>query len=253
MRDTPNLLPLLYATDSTYGWSRGMRAISHALLAELPPVQRALEIGCGAGRFLREYAMRHPDCQVVGLDLNPMALGYAQAQGTAPARPSTPEFLCGNLLHLPFADNSFGLVTAFDVYDQSDVDLVAALAESHRVLVADGLLLLRVSAYRWLESAHDRAFNTGQRYNRGPLIQTLQGADFCPFRVTYANMLLALPVIALRLAQKWGGLPYDPTVYAAPLHNWLMARCLQCEAAWLAHSDLPFGISLYVLARKQAQ
>lgn len=252
MRDTPNLLPLLYATDSTYGWSRGMRAINHALLAELPPVQSALEIGCGAGRFVREYALRHPRCQVVGIDLNPVALGYAHAQRGEQDTPSVPDFLCGNLLQLPFADNSFGLVTAFDVYDQSGVDLVAALAESYRVLAADGLLLLRVSAYRWLESAHDRAFNTGQRYNRGTLIQALQGTGFCPFRVTYANMVLALPVIALRLAQKWGSLPYDPTVYAAPLHNWLMARCLQGEAAWLVHQDLPFGISLYVIAEKQA-
>lgn len=230
-----------------------MRAINHALLADLPPVPTALEIGCGAGRFLREYATRYPECRIVGLDRNPVALGYAQAHLSIQEVASAPNLLRGDLAQLPFPNNLFGLVAAFDVYDQTGVDLAAALTESGRVLVPNGLLLLRVSAYPWLESAHDRAFNTGQRYNRAPLIQALQQTGFCPFRVTYANMVLALPVIALRLAQKWGGLPYDPTIYAAPLHNWLMARCLQGEAAWLARHDLPFGISLYVLARKQAQ
>ncbi len=249
MSNPPDLLPLLYATDATYGWSQGMRAINHALLTphdSLANQGPALELGCGAGLFAREYAAMHGEQTVVGTELHPLALGHANA--AAPV--SALHFARADLHQLPFANATFALIAAFDVYDQQGVQLQTALVESHRVLQPTGLLCLRVSAHPWLESAHDRAFNTAQRCERSGLIAALGQAGFRPLRVTYANMLLALPVIGLRLAQRHVGLPYDPTIYQSPLHNWLIARALQTEALLLRNRDLPFGISLYVLAQK---
>src|SRR5690606_42058288 len=44
----PSLLPLLYAGDESYGWSEGMRAVTHALLANVTlPEGAVAEAGCG--------------------------------------------------------------------------------------------------------------------------------------------------------------------------------------------------------------
>jgi len=243
-----NLLPLLYAIDEEYGWSQGMRAINHALLAShIGPGATILEIGCGSGQFLAELAQRQPLAQVVGLDLNGQALRHAQQRAV-----TNSALMQANLLALPIADQSIDLVTAFDVYDQAAVALVAALAESRRILRSTGLLLLRVSAYPWLEGAHDRAFNTGQRYQAQEVVTALRAVGFTILRVTYANTLFAPLVIPLRLGQRWGLVGLTPQLYTDTGANRALAAALDWEAQWLHHHNLPFGISLYVLARKSA-
>ncbi len=200
-----------------------MRAINHALLTEPRAAAKAiLELGCGSGRFLHELAQRQPQAQLLGTDINPHALGHAQQQSTAIALTQA------DLAHLPFADQSVDLITAFDVYDQSGVYLHGALAESRRVLRNGGLLLLRLSAHRWLEGAHDRAFNTGQRYGRREALKALHRARFNLLRVTYANLLLAPAVIPLRLLQRWGWLKLTTDLYTDSLANRALATALIC-------------------------
>jgi 2-polyprenyl-3-methyl-5-hydroxy-6-metoxy-1,4-benzoquinol methylase len=42
------------------------------------------EIGCGTGAFLRELAAQRPDLRLVGVDLEPKMIDYAQTQNAAP-------------------------------------------------------------------------------------------------------------------------------------------------------------------------
>lgn len=222
-----------------------MRAITHALLrATRLPTGPLLEVGCGAGVFLRELYESRRGVRCFGLDYNSVALAYARQQ------PATLHLSQGDLQQLPFEANYFSLIIALDSFDQRAVNLQQAAAESWRLLQPDGLLLLRVSAYPWLESAHDAAFNTGRRYNRQELIDALTVGGFHLERVTYANSLLAPPVIAQRLLQRWGLLPFADNHEISPFVNRQVARLLRWEANLLPFTDLPFGISLYVLARK---
>ncbi|MEZ4679209.1 MAG: class I SAM-dependent methyltransferase [Caldilineaceae bacterium] len=259
MSEIENLLPLLYAIDADYGWSCGMRAITHSLLADFPaPSPRGaaiLEIGCGAGTFLHEVAYHWPEAVVVGTDLHPLALAHASrspGRGMEVTSQSVVEFAQSDLTRLPFSDGQFQLLLALDVYDQQGVHLAAALAESWRVLAPAGHLLLRVSAYPWLQSDHDRAFQTAHRYGRTALTAAVQAAHFRPLRVTYANSLLAVPVIGLRLLQRWRLLPHTPGLYTDPWSNRVLAAVLRWEARWLRQHNLPGGISLYLIARKEA-
>lgn len=222
-----------------------MRAITHTLLeATRLPAGPLLELGCGAGVFLRELHDHHAGVRCFGLDYSSIALAYAGNQ------PAPLHLSQGDLQQLPFVANHFSLIVALDSFDQQAVNLQQAVRESWRLLRPDGVLLLRVSAHPWLASEHDVAFNTGRRYARQELIDALLAGGFGVERVTYANTLLALPVIAQRLLQRWRLLPFESNHDISPFVNRQVARLLRWEATLLSITNLPFGISLYVLARK---
>lgn len=223
-----------------------MRAITHALLANAWPRRGpVLEVGCGAGSFLHELQVRHPQSVCVGIDRNGVALAYADQQ------PVVLHLAQADLQEVPFAHNHFGLIVALDSFDQRAVNLSQALRESWRLLQPNGLLLVRVSAHAWLHSDHDEAFNTGRRYHQQELTTALRRGGFQIERVTYANSLLALPVIVQRFLQRWQLLPFSSHHTTAPVINKQVARLLRWEARLLQIMNLPFGISLYVLARKR--
>lgn len=224
-----------------------MRAVTHALLPDVfAPTGPILELGCGAGVFTAELTDRYPARFVFGTDIHPLALSYSRHRFT-----ETLNLTGADLQHLPFADTLFSLVLGLDVIDQKGVETNIALAESWRVLQPQGLLLLRVSAYPWLQGTHDAAFNTGRRFVRTDLVKILQSAGFTVLRTTYANTLLAPAIAPIRLLQRWGYLPFRETYYTAPLANRLLAFILQQEARWLHKHSFHFGISLYALAQKK--
>ena len=246
--NTPDaaMLPLLYRTEQRYGWSVGMRAVTLALLSGCAlPHGPVIELGCGGGRLLSELRGTFPDRALYGVDLHPHALAHA-----AVAVESCASLGQAHLHELPFPDGAFALCLALDAFDQRGVQLDRALAESCRILRPDGILLLRVSAYSWLEGPHDIAFNTGHRYEKHDIMQELQQANLVPVRVTFANMLLSGPAGALRLLQRWRLLPFLPSLYTTRILNALLAAALAWEAKWLRAHDLPGGMSLYVVARR---
>ncbi len=219
--------------------------MNHALLTALPvEFGPLLELGCGAGDFSAELAARYPTWPIWGIDFNNLALAYAQQQS------ATAHFIQADLHQLPFPTAHFSAVLAFDTLDQQGVNVLDALAESWRVLRPRGMLLLRVSAHPWLQGQHDQAFHTQQRFTRQQLVEGLQAAHFDVVRVTYANALLALPIVLVRLLQRWRWLPFVPQLYTSPWLNLLLGWALWWEAQWLVQHNLPFGVSLYAVARK---
>lgn len=256
-----HLLPELYRLEQSGGWMQGMRRISHALLAGVQPAGAlCVDIGCGGGMFAAEFAAHHPAAQVVGVDRSATAVATAQAQAgcrqdsaqpaLAQASFAQASFAQADVHSLPFAAGSVGLVTAFDVLDQRQVDMAAALAEIHRLLRPGGLLLLRVSAWPQLAGPHDAAFGTGRRLHADELVEALEQARLRVLHLTYANTLMAGPIAVMRLLQRWGIAPYSAAVHArwadAALHS-----ALGLESAWLRRGRLPIGISLYALAGRQ--
>lgn len=101
-------------------------------LADVRPGTRALDLACGTGDIAFELAER--GASVVGLDITPRMIELARARDRA-AR-----FLVGDMMSLPFADNTFDIVTTG--YGLRNVpDLVVSIAEIRRVLVPGGQLL----------------------------------------------------------------------------------------------------------------
>lgn len=237
---------VMAAVEVSHWWYGGMRAITAALLDPLYGSRRDLRIldaGCGTGGdalFLRRYG------QVVGMDLAPEALELAL--------PRLPGLLTrGSVLDLPFATNSFDLVTSFDVlYHRGVPDEVAALREVRRVLKPAGRLLIRLPAYEFLRSRHDAQVHTRRRYTARSAIDLLAEAGFYVQRWTYAlSVLFPLP-LAQRLLERVLPAPAETESameMPSPLVNSLLRWPFALEAAWIGMgAAFPFGLSVVCLA-----
>lgn len=235
------------AVESRHWWYGGMRVIAAAMIGEAYGGQHALRIldaGCGTGgnlAFLRRYGY------VVGLDLAADALAVSATR--LPGRLAR-----GSVLALPFSDASFDLVTSFDVlYHRAVPDEGQALRETRRVLRPGGRLLIRLPAYEFLRSKHDRAVHTRRRYTIGEVRALLRDQGFRVERCSYVNSLLfPLPLAQRLLERVWPGLERASSDLSmpAPLLNWALGWPLAAEAAWIARGGaFPAGLSIICLAQ----
>lgn len=237
----------LAAVELQHWWHSGMRAIGEALLAPCYAQRRDLRIldaGCGVGGnglFLRRYG------EVIGLDLSPEAVRLAAER--LPGR-----IVQGSVLALPFPDASFDLLTSFDVlYHRGVPDEAAALAEARRVLCPGGRLLMRLPAYEWLRSRHDRQVHTRRRYTAAEVRAMLLAAGFEVEHCTYCLSLLFPLALATRLLERLT--PDRPAESALRLParpvNQTLRLPMAFEAAWIGRGGrFPFGLSVIALARK---
>jgi ubiquinone/menaquinone biosynthesis C-methylase UbiE len=234
------------AVEAAHWWYGGMRAIAAALLDPVYAGRSGLQIldaGSGTGGnalFLRRYG------RVTALDYAREALVLG-----APRLPD--QQVGGSVMELPFADESFDLVTSFDVlYHRGVPDEHAALAETRRVLRPGGRLLIRLPAYEFLRSKHDRAVHTRRRYLAGAVRELLGAAGFYVERCSYVLNSLFPLALAQRIAEKvLPTLEREESDLSLPssLVNTLMRMPMALEAAYLGlGGNLPFGLSIVCLA-----
>ncbi|MER3435138.1 MAG: SAM-dependent methyltransferase [Leptolyngbya sp. ERB_1_1] len=114
-----------------------MRAI-HRIAPDLS-FQDILEVGGGQGGLT---SLLYPRSQITNLDLDPQ---YANAACNQQAQV---RFVCGDATALPFADQSFDVVTMFDVLEHIR-DHKRAIAEAFRVLRPNGFLLVSTPNEHW--------------------------------------------------------------------------------------------------------
>lgn len=237
---------VMAAVEAEHWWYGGMRSISAALLDPIYPQGgniRILDAGCGTGGngiFLQRYG------KVVGMDFAPDALEFGQDRLPG-------ALLGGSVNSLPFADNSFDLVTSFEVlYHKGVPDELVALREVRRVLAPLGRLLIRLPAYEFLVSKHDRAVHTRRRYTAKALRSLLQEAGFYVERLSYVNTLLFPLAVAQRLSERaLPALEHEDSDIRLPMKpiNVAMRWPMATEAAFLEMGGrLPFGLSIIALA-----
>jgi SAM-dependent methyltransferase len=101
----------------------------------LSPGERVLDLGCGAGVFLRMCADR--GARVAGIDASEGLLGIARA------RVPEADLRLGDLQSLPFGDDRFEVVTGFRSFFFAD-DVVAAFREAGRVARPGARVVIQV-------------------------------------------------------------------------------------------------------------
>lgn len=235
----------IFELEEKHWWYLGMRKISQSLLPRIIQGQTDLKIldaGCGAGGmmvYLKNFG------QVWGIDISPEALKFCRKRGLK-------EIKLASIEKIPFENESFDLVTSFDVlYHKWVKNDFLALKEFYRVLKPGGYLLLRVPAYNWLRGKHDKVVYTRHRYNRKELVTETRSAGFKILRATYANTFLFPFAVAKRFLEKI--LPEEKVSDVKPLPkiaNHFLYGILSFEAKIISKTNLPFGLSVFILAQK---
>ncbi len=112
--------------DVMEGWNGWALPLYRHVLQRVPagPGTSVLDVGCGAGRFCRMAADRGAD--VAGIDATGPLVDIARE------RVPDGDFRVGDMEDLPWADDSFDLVTGFNSFFIAD-DMVGALREARRV------------------------------------------------------------------------------------------------------------------------
>lgn len=234
----------IYKLEEKHWWYLGMKKISWNFLKQYLPGKKLkiLDAGCGTGGMMKEMKSLG---DVWGIDLSPYAIKYCREKDLSQVKLASVE-------EIPFDDNCFDLVTSFDVlYHQRVKSDTKAFSEFYRVLKPNGLLLLRVPAYNWLWGKHDLIVATRHRYARNELSKKLQKAGFKIKRATYANTILFPWVLFKRTLEKILSDKESSDVQdTQPIINNFLKQILIFESKILSKFDLPFGLSLYVLAQK---
>jgi SAM-dependent methyltransferase len=258
----------MYELERTHWWFAAKRRVSRTILDSTrrtqPSEDRAvvgqpliLDVGCGTGGNLEWLCARG---RALGIDRSEIALRFCRRRQhearSHKAAPGSVGLICGELLRLPFADNTFSLVTAFDVlYHKWVADDVAAMREMARVCRPGGRILITDSALPFLRGPHDEAYGGARRYTRATLRSVVEQAGCRLIRISYFHFLLFPLIAAVRLKERLFSAPEKARSDLEPVRpmlNALLKAVYAVECPLLRIMPLPFGSSIICLAQKPA-
>jgi SAM-dependent methyltransferase len=253
---------IIFDVEDEHWWFVGRRSIVFALIedalkvnanvfpstAESPSLVKAstaprqiLDIGCGTGATL-DHLKRYGAAQ--GVDVSELALGFCRRRGHE-------RVMLASATDLPFADESFDLVTALDVIEHLDDD-VRGLGEIRRVLKSGAPAVIFVPAFQALWGPNDDQSHHKRRYRLAQLRRQVTAAGLRVERISYANIAMFVPIWAGRkLLNALGNKSQAENQINHPFINRLLSRIFSSEAGWLRRHTLPFGVSIVCVARRE--
>jgi SAM-dependent methyltransferase len=243
------LLEATRRAEQRHFWFRGFRAFVRPLISAAVSGSRSaaiLDCGCGTGANL---VMLSEFGRAFGFDLSWQGLQFAREYGQ-------PRIAHASITNIPFASESFEVVTAFDVlYSLTEEQEASALDEIARVLRPGGTLIINVAALSILRGNHSVFGSEVRRSTRTRLRQIVTAHGFSVERLTYTNFSLFPLMLAVRTAQRVIGLATpeeagtDIMVPPSTVNS-LLASLLRIEASALRVIDMPVGSSLLCVGRK---
>lgn len=224
--------------DDQHFWFKGKNLLIQFLLTKATQTtnQKILVVGAGTGDDLvviKNFG------QLYVLDIEQQALDMIPEGFVV-------EKKCADVCAIPYADNSFDVVVAFDVMEHVQDDQKMA-DEIKRVLKAGGSFVLTVPAFNWLFSGHDKVLHHFRRYNKKMLHAVMK--DFTKSTGGYWFFFLFPPAALSRLLnknsttssmQKLPGIVNTFFYWLLYCENWLMRRGV----------TFPFGLTLYGVYKK---
>ncbi|MCX7765912.1 MAG: class I SAM-dependent methyltransferase [Candidatus Sumerlaeia bacterium] len=237
----------MYALENSYWWFQGRKHIIFSVLNRLnllkaDATQRAIDLGCGTGLILTEL---NNFAFSLGVDFSMSALCFCRKRGLK-------DLICADVNYLPFTDSCCDLVFALDLLEHiSDDEKV--LQEIWRICRPGGMLLLTVPAHQFLWSEHDEALHHYRRYSMSQFYQLIVKSGFIPVKFSYCISFLFLPILIFRRLQKIIKSPAKPKTHLIilpKLINSFLIWLLKLEAKLIRFINLPFGVSILVVAQK---
>ncbi|MGI8469846.1 MAG: methyltransferase domain-containing protein [Pyrinomonadaceae bacterium] len=240
---------IMNRVENSHWWYVGRRAILESFLERISNELRIkvtnhelriLDVGCGTGGNLE---MLEKFGAAEGVDVSDEALEFCESKGLTAHR--------GLAEELPFANESFDVVTALDVVEHLDDD-IAGLSEMHRVLKRGGKTLVFVPAFMFLWGVQDDVSNHRIRYTKKQIVERLEKSGFEIERATYANWTFFAPILAGRTLMKITGIkPASENNVNISALNGIFGKIFGAEKLWLRNFDFPFGVSIVIVAKKK--
>ena len=232
--------------EDSHWWYVGRRQILESFLERITgelritnDELRILDVGCGTGgnlEMLKKFGAAE------GVDVSDEALEFCRSKGLTVHK--------GLAEELPFADESFDVVTALDVVEHLDDD-VAGLKEMSRVTKRGGKTLIFVPAFMWLWGVQDDVSNHRIRYTKKQIVERLERAGFEIERATYANITFFAPILGGRTIMKLTGIkPESENNVNVSALNGVFGKIFSAEKYWLKNFNFPFGVSIVITAKK---
>jgi SAM-dependent methyltransferase len=237
---------IMNRVEDSHWWFVGRRAILESFLEQIiqnpkSKIQnpKILDVGCGTGANLEMLANFG---EAEGVDVSDAALEFCKQKGLKAHK--------GLAESLPFADESFDVVTALDVVEHLDDD-IAGLKEMNRVLRTGGKTLIFVPAFMWLWGVQDDVSNHRIRYTKKQIVERLEKAGFTIERATYANITFFAPILSGRTLMKLTGIkPESENNVNVSALNGVFGKLFGAEKFWLKKFNFPFGVSIVIVAEK---
>lgn len=172
-----------------------------AAIKKVPSGSKVLEVGCGAGQFIRAIKKYRPDLICSGCDISQKAIEMAEGRGKREGGKGV-RYSLSTVEKLFYEDGGFDAVLVFDVLEHAE-NPEALLREIRRVLKPAGVfycyvpcegdclsiwnLRKKLGAKRDLTGKYAGHIN---KFSRHSLFQLLVGRNFGVTRVRYSEHVL---------------------------------------------------------------
>ncbi|MBI4085844.1 MAG: methyltransferase domain-containing protein [Candidatus Liptonbacteria bacterium] len=222
-------------------WFRARRNIIEQIIKELiggDSSKKILDFGAGVGvvsKMMANYA------DVIAVDNSPESVRLS----------SYPIQLISDLKC--FDDNSFDIVTAFDVLEHC-LDDEEIIKEFWRILKPGGFVFVAVPAYQFLWREYDTLVHHYRRYLKGELSNKFKKYSFLILKSSYYNTLL-FPLLVVNVTyEKIRNLFTKKQRNELELYgyitNEMLFKIFNAEKYWLKKHNFPYGSSILLTARK---
>jgi SAM-dependent methyltransferase len=239
---------ILWKTETGSFWFNSRnRLLNWAMKRYFPEAKELLEIGCGTGFVLHNFAKEFPEMHLTGAELFISGLTFARS------RVPSASFVQMDARRIPYRDE-FDVIGIFDVLEHIDED-EKVLGELYKAVKPGGGCIITVPQHKWLWSASDEVGFHKRRYTGTELKEKVEHAGFRIIRLT-SFMCMVLPFLILsriryRLTRQQ--ITYNTTIkelkLPGPLDD-VFAKLCDIERAVLSRKSLPVGGSLLCVAGK---
>jgi ubiquinone/menaquinone biosynthesis C-methylase UbiE len=233
-----------YTLENKNWWFVAKRNQLKKIFSKLTRQSKVLDIGCGTGAIMEQMRKQAGKHNVHGLDYEQSALDFCKKRGLHNLKQ-------GDAHKLPYQENSFDMITMFDVLEhlQDDKKVVQQL---RKVLKKEGKLVLTVPAFQFLWTDHDISLHHYRRYTKEHLKRVLEEQGFKVEKMQYLYNSMFFVVGGIKLMNAF--LPIHYTLSTSSLEtnkilNALLLAWCNLEQCIARVIKFPFGTSVYCVAK----